>query len=425
MPQPIPPIAEIESVAALYNDAVARGLAPMGIAARSTQISAISEIVQQTGLHDHSVRRRLKHAARLGLINVPPHPAPGFEIRRRTVAENEFGAIKKQWVQSKPEREEVYQVPDGMEVVGETPLLDESGRVITKHVMVRKDRGRGAIIPAIEDVLKRYQPRDELPPPPEPHASEDLLSFYPIFDLHMGQLSWPKETGDDYNIKIATDMMSASFDRLVRKTEPGQTAVVLFGGDYFHSTDKTSATPRSKHPLDTDGRWPKVFDAGAECAIATIERAALHHPFVEVAVLEGNHDEDAIVALRYLLHFYFLKSPRISVSKSAEIAWYRRHGLVLLGATHGHTMKPQGMVNMLVSDRAQDWGQTKFRHFFFGHIHHETAREIAGVRVESFQSPAGKDSFNAAHGYRSGRSLTSVTFHTKHGEDNRQRVNIV
>jgi hypothetical protein len=57
---------------------------------------------------------------------------------------------------------------------------------------------------------------------------------------------------------------------------------------------------------------------------------------------------------------------------------------VLLGATHGHTMKPDRMAMMLADDRAKDWGEADHRHFFFGHVHHESAREVAGVRVESF-----------------------------------------
>ncbi|MGE8128499.1 hypothetical protein ACQKQD_16110 [Methylobacterium sp. NPDC080182] len=104
--------------------------------------------------------------------------------------------------------------------------------------------------------------------------------------------------------------------------------------------------------------------------------------------------------------------------------WFRRFGKCLLGATHGHTMKPQQMAMMLATDRARDWGETDHRHMFFGHIHHETAKECGPVRVESFSSPAGKDVHAAAGGYRSSRALNAVTFHAEDGEVCRHRVNI-
>jgi hypothetical protein len=79
---------------------------------------------------------------------------------------------------------------------------------------------------------------------------------------------------------------------------------------------------------------------------------------------------------------------------------------------------------MLAVDRAADWGETKHRHFFFGHVHRESAKEIAGVRVESFNSPAGRDAYAHDAGFRSGRALVAITYHQSRGEIGRHRVNI-
>lgn len=79
---------------------------------------------------------------------------------------------------------------------------------------------------------------------------------------------------------------------------------------------------------------------------------------------------------------------------------------------------------MLATDRAKDWGETVHRSFFFGHIHSETVKEVGTVRVESFNTPAAKDAYAAGGGWRSGRSMSSITFHRKDGEIGRQRVNI-
>jgi hypothetical protein len=79
---------------------------------------------------------------------------------------------------------------------------------------------------------------------------------------------------------------------------------------------------------------------------------------------------------------------------------------------------------MLATDRPEDWGATTFRHFFFGHVHRESATEAGPVRVESFNSPAAKDAYAAASGYRSSRALNAVTFHRDRGEICRHRTNI-
>jgi hypothetical protein len=79
---------------------------------------------------------------------------------------------------------------------------------------------------------------------------------------------------------------------------------------------------------------------------------------------------------------------------------------------------------MLAADRPQDWGATTYRHMFFGHVHHEHAREVGPVRVESFQAPAARDAWATQAGFRSGRSLSAITFCQQRGEIGRHRVNI-
>jgi hypothetical protein len=82
------------------------------------------------------------------------------------------------------------------------------------------------------------------------------------------------------------------------------------------------------------------------------------------------------------------------------------------------------MVMDMAVSRRDDWAAADFRHYYFGHIHHETAKEVGDVRVESFQTIASKDAFSHSHGFNSGRSLTSITLHAQDGEIGRHRVNI-
>ena len=60
----------------------------------------------------------------------------------------------------------------------------------------------------------------------------------------------------------------------------------------------------------------------------------------------------------------------------------------------------------------------------FERFHHKTAKEVGPVRVESFQTSAARDVYAQYRGYRSGRSLSAITFDAVHGEIGRHRVNI-
>ncbi len=43
------------------------------------------------------------------------------------------------------------------------------------------------------------------------------------------------------------------------------------------------------------------------------------------------------------------------------------------------------------------WIAPKYRVFYYGHTHHEAAKEVGDVRVESFQTLAAKDAYAAAN----------------------------
>jgi hypothetical protein len=370
---------------------------------------------------------RLKEAARRGILAAPPlpegaEPPPGFVVSRHSATYDGAGNLKSHSVQTKPEPGDTYAVPAGHTVKGESALLDPDGRVLARWVKTRED-GSGNIIEALRAAFDTYDGAAPAIAAPR-HAEDDLLTVYPVPDLHLGMYAWHHEAGEDYDVDIAVKTATDAVAALVAQSRPSRRAVVLGLGDYFHANDAKAVTPASGHRLDVDGRWPKVMAAGAKLATALVELVAKRHADVEVVFLPGNHDPDAAVSLTVALALFYSKHTRIRVHQEPGIAWYRRHGRVLLGATHGHTMKPDRMAMMLAADRPEDWGATAFRHFLFGHVHHESAREVGPVRVESFGTPAAKDAYAAGAGYRSSRSMTALTFHAQQGEIGRHRVNI-
>jgi UDP-2,3-diacylglucosamine pyrophosphatase LpxH len=376
-------------------------------------------------LKPSTFQNRINSAARHGLTAALPTgvPAPGFAVHRLSETFDAEGNLERRSVQTRLDAGPEYAVPAGHVVKGESTLLDPENRVLARWVKTRE--GSGTDLPAaLRVAFAEYEGAAPAIPVPAA-ADDDLLTVYPLPDLHLGMFAWKDESGDNYDLRLATTMAVRETHALVQQSAPSKHAVLLGLGDYFHANDAKAVTPQSGHRLDVDGRWQKVFLAGAKLATALVDILARKHESVEVVFLPGNHDPDAATSLAVALSLFYSATDRINVRIDPGLHWHRLFGKVLLGATHGHTMKPDRMAMMLATDAAKEWGLAEHRHVFFGHIHHETVRAVGPVRCESFSTPAPKDAYAAGGGWRSGRALNAITFHREDGEIGRHRRNIL
>jgi hypothetical protein len=381
------------------------------------------------GIPRTTFQRAVRRAAVRGEVGGPPipeiaKPPDGFVIRRNSGAYDENGKLTQQWIESGQGNADGYEIPEGHTVKGESTLLDANGNVIVKWIKTKEGAVSVAgLITALEEAFAKYDGSSGAIEAPE-HTDASLLTVYPIADLHFGMYAYGKETGSDYDTAIATQIAKSTVATLVSQSMPSEHAVVLVLGDYFHQNDQKNATPGSGHQLDVDGRWSKVYYDGATLLLEIIKLVATKHKYVEVKILPGNHDEDAAVTLTVAMSLFFSGNERITVNRKPGVTWYRKFGACLMGAHHGHTQKPEVMAMAMAVDRSIDWGTTSFRTMYFGHIHHKTAKEIMGILVESFASPAAKDSYNHSHGYRAMRSMVAITHHAELGEVARHTVAI-
>jgi len=77
---------------------------------------------------------------------------------------------------------------------------------------------------------------------------------------------------------------------------------------------------------------------------------------------------------------------------------------------------------VMAADRPQDWGQTEFRYWLTGHIHHDSKIEAPGCMVESFRTLAAKDAYASYGGWRSGRDTKVIVYHKDFGEVERHTI---
>lgn len=391
------------------------------IAGGKTQAQAAAEMGVPARTLSDWVRRGRIASPPIPVIGLPPD---GFEVVANNAQYDGDGKLKSQSVRTRRAAGNEYAVPDGHTIKGESALLDAEGRLVARWVKTRDGSDRTtAFIDALRQAFLEHEGNSPHIPCPA-ISDDDILTEYPIADLHLGQFSWGREVGENYDVKIAVETATKSIQALVEQSRPSTEAVVLFLGDYTHSNDEKGVTPAHQHRLDNDGRWQKVALVAAKLACNIIDIAAKKHPKVTVRVLQGNHDPDSAVALFVSLSLFYSNNDRITIEDDPSNMWKRRFGKCLLAGTHGHQMKPTDMAMALAVDCAEDWGQTTYRHIAYGHVHHAQSKEIMGVMVESFQAITARDAHAANHGYRSGRSVTALTWHREHGEIGRHRVNI-
>lgn len=304
-----------------------------------------------------------------------------------------------------------------------TSTLYKDGEQVLQWVKTSKDSTAEDVKEALVAVFDSYKGRSELVPPPRV-SDKDLLSVYPIADQHIGLLAWGKETGEAYDLDIGAERLRSCAKRLVAQSPDSELGIVLNLGDWQHSDDGRNETPQSGNQLDVDGRYFKVLQTGVRLMIEVVELALAKHEKVLVRNLPGNHDPHASIALTVALGAFFHNNKRVVVDDDPSEFFFHRFGETLMGANHGHRMKPADMAMLLAARRKEDWGATKYKHFFFGHIHHFTAKEVAGVLVESFQTLAAKDAWSHSKGFNSGQSLVSITFDKTRGEIGRHKVNV-
>lgn len=244
-------------------------------------------------------------------------------------------------------------------------------------------------------------------------TSADLLTVFPLFDVHLGMRADAEETGgSDYDTKLAVADINQAIGNVMALSPQSDEAILLVGGDFFHATDDTNQTPKSRHPLDVDSRHFKVLDAGIEVLAATIERLAAKHRRVTVRVLRGNHDETSHMVLTLALAQRYRDIERIIIDKSRRDIFMHQWGKCLIAAHHGDKQKPERLA-MVLAEICPFWSESPHRIVFTGHKHSVRSEEFPGIVWQQLRAFCPPDAYGAQFAPR--RAMQATTFNASSG----------
>lgn len=366
-----------------------------------------------------------RQRAKLQAVQAPP--PDGFRVRK--VAQRGDGSIIA--VQSVPSgRARSAPVPEGHEVAGVSTLFGADGKVVGQWVKTRLAPAPGGF--DLLDAATRFLARPDLlaaiprvpAPAPDPQAA-DRLNMFVWGDPHIGLLAHARETGDNFDLKIACADLRRSVDLLVERAPAASHAVFCEVGDLWHAQDDTQRTPRGQNKLDVDGRRAKILDEGLATVVYMVRRLLASHETVSVVLVPGNHDPDMAIITRALLSAVFAGEPRVDIRDNADPWIYLTFGRNLFLFNHGDKRaKPQELGEIMLADRPELAGHCTNRYALTGHVHHKNRAEFRWGWWESFNSLCAQDFWHRGEGYRSKRLVEAITYHREWGEQQRRTLSL-
>lgn len=320
-----------------------------------------------------------------------------------------------------PQHDMTHTVPDGFNVKGVSTLYNAEGAVAAQWVKSSIDNDK--LLERVSALIEAF--RDEVEPAKavrlsKSERSSKLLNLHIVTDYHLGMKSWGEETGEDWDLAIAEDLLVRWFVCAVANAPPAEIGVLAQLGDFLHWDGLEAVTPTNRHVLDADTRFQKIVRVAIRALRRIIALMLEKYARVHVVIADANHDPAGGVWLREMFAAFYDCEPRITVDNSADTYYCIEHGLTSLFFHHGHKRKPDKIDDVMVAKFREVFGRTKFSFCHMGHMHHDYKIESNLMTVEQHRTMAAKDAYAARGGWMAGRGAPVICYSTEFGEVGRQ-----
>jgi len=326
-----------------------------------------------------------------------------------------------------PQHDMIHTVPEGYTVKGVSTYYNDEGKPVGQWVKSQSDKEH-----ALRVALDHFKDglKDELKGLAKPikkskaQKHKDRMAVTIVGDHHLGMLAWSPETGGDpWDLQIAQDTLIKGVDKLVGSTGDCSVGVLLNVGDMIHANNLKGETGAGT-PLDVDGRAGKTIRAAGNLFQIIVTRMLQQYDEVWLINARGNHDPDAALWLNEMLRMYYDKEKRVKVFDNFNKFIHFEWGNNFVVTHHGDKIRTRQLYEAITRDYPQEWGRTKYRFAWTGHIHHKQAEELGGLTWESWSVLPPNDSWHSGAGYGSQRSISCVVLDKEHGEFSRFKVGI-
>lgn len=304
----------------------------------------------------------------------------------------------------------------GYFIKGRSTLYDADGNV--KIEWIRTEKEKEQLREALEKAVEAFSEKIPSVKPIKPRGvwDQDLLNCHILTDYHLGMYAWPDETGNDWNLDLAEELVYRWFQDAIKRAPKAETGLLAQLGDFLHYDSMVPITPTGGHIQDTDSRYALVVRTAIKVIRRLVRVMLKKYNKVHILMAEGNHDLSSSVWLRELFHVHYENEPRVTVDQTVDPYYVVEHGDTSLFFHHGHKRKPANVDSVFVGKNREIYGRTKHSYAHLGHMHHLDAKETNLMVVEQHRTMAARDAYSARAGYGGSRSAACITYHKKYGE---------
>lgn len=307
------------------------------------------------------------------------------------------------------------------------PGVSTSTPCITQMFSVSADLER--VVPkafdrAVTDFFAQFKGGvDPLPPAIHVLHGRRVMAEFDLCDVHFGKLAYHRESGHNYDLRIAERVFANAVDDLIdaaRGREIEQIRVTL-GNDYTHIDDARGGTANGTI-VDTDGRLGKINSVALWSMYRAAERWRSIAP-TELVLVRGNHDWNNILGIAQALHLKFDGDDSVAVDIEPAARKYRIYGRTLFGYQHGDEAKESRVVELpalMMKEAPKAWlAEAEFHEWHLGHEHREKKFVTKdtdtglGVVMRWFHSLSATDEWHYRKAFIGARRAAEVYFYDR------------
>jgi hypothetical protein len=232
--------------------------------------------------------------------------------------------------------------------------------------------------------------------------NDELALEVDFSDIHIGSLSWHEEVGQDFDSKIAFDIIKRQVSQareIIEQYKVGK-VYLCFLGDFLQA-DTTDGKTNGGTLVDTDSRSKKMVQKGMEAAMYIIENLSVTP--TEVIWVEGNHSRLVEFSVFWSLQFVYANAKHIKFDVSPKGRKAFVYGDNLVGLHHGEMTKDESHSWLQVEFR-EEWGKSKYAETHSGHIHQEKVIERHGIINRTNPTSKIQDSYEYINGWKSNKA---------------------
>lgn len=352
--------------------------------------------------------RGLFDAAKSKMFGTPP----GFKTTKINTDEN--GTVRSMTHKLAPEIDHVKRTG---EVIKTSTLYGADGSVVGEWVMRKpENQEQDDLLSALDKHFASNVKPVSIPYIRSERPNQNDMAMFLSVDEHIGMRTTAEQTGANYGLEQALDLIRSKFQKLMNRTPITNTVLFVNLGDQFHANDHMDVTPGHKHPLGSDSTFNTVADAVVELNKWRIEQLSQRYENVKIRGVAGNHDYDPMGWL-FRCYKYMFTDSRIDVKFWADEVGVEQFGSNMFGFHHGHRLKPETLAGVCADRYNQIYGQCDMRYLHTGHYHNDKIKDTwGGFLFHGHRTIVPKDWYSYSNGYISRQTMKSYVYNKDEGE---------